>query len=173
MNEKERLSEGNRFFLAHGDGALRKRLERDGQRPYAIVICCSDSRVIPEQIFHAGPGELFVIRAAGSVLDRAALGSIEYAAEHLGCRFVLMLGHSGCGAIAASIEGHAEGFVSFLTDEIRSVIGMERDPDAACRMNVLHGVSRIRSAFQTHPALSDLTVAGAVYDIGTGAVEWL
>ncbi len=170
MNAREKLIEGNRRYCAAGYDARREQTAKEGQHPYAIVICCSDSRVIPEKIFSADIGDLFVIRVAGNVLDRHALGSIEYAAEHLGCSLVLMLGHTGCGAVAAALSGHAAGFVSAITDDIRAAIGMETDPDAACRKNVLHGVNTIRKAFASLP---ELEIAGAVYDIATGAVEWL
>ena len=72
----ERLKAGNRLYLAEGKNALRERTAKEGQHPYAIVVCCSDSRVIPERIFHAEIGDLFVIRVAGNVLDRHQLGSI-------------------------------------------------------------------------------------------------
>lgn len=170
MNAREKLIEGNRRYCAAGYDARREQTAKEGQHPYAIVICCSDSRVIPEKIFSGDIGDLFVIRVAGNVLDRHALGSIEYAAEHLGCSLVLMLGHTGCGAVAAALSGHAAGFVSAITDDIRAAIGMETDPDAACRKNVLHGVNTIRKAFASLP---ELEIAGAVYDIATGAVEWL
>ena len=170
MNALDRLIEGNRQYLAGESGALRERTARDGQSPYAIVVCCSDSRVIPERIFHTDIGDLFVIRVAGNVLDRHQLASLEYAAEHLGCRLVLILGHTGCGAIAAALKGHAGGFVSYITDDIRKAIGMETDPDAACRLNILHGVKTVRTAFADH---ADLEVVGAVYDIAAGTVEWL
>ncbi len=173
MNAREMLETGNRFYLAHKNTALLERTAAEGQSPYAIVICCSDSRVIPERIFHADVGDLFVIRVAGNVLDAHQLGSIEYAAEHLGCKLVLMLGHTGCGAVAAALGDHASGFISYITDDIRKAIGMERNPDAACRMNVQFGVERIREAFSEHPKLRSLAVSGAVYDIRTGAVEWL
>lgn len=173
MLAREKLETGNRIFLTDGSGALRARTAREGQHPYAVVICCSDSRVIPERIFHADIGDLFVIRTAGNVPDRHALGSIAYAAEHLGCCYVLLLGHTGCGAVGAALEGHAAGFVACITDEIRAAIGMERDPDEACRLNVLHGVERIRAAFRDDPAFDEVTVEGAVYDIASGAVGWL
>ena len=170
MNAREKLIEGNRRYCAAGYDARREQTAKEGQHPYAIVICCSDSRVIPEKTFSADIGDLFVIRVAGNVLDGHALGSIEYAAEHLGCSLVLMLGHTGCGAVAAALSGHAAGFVSAITDDIRAAIGMETDPDAACRKNVLHGVNTIREALASLP---ELEIAGAVYDIATGAVEWL
>ena len=173
MDTRERLIKGNLLYLAGGGGTIRERLAREGQKPYAIVVCCSDSRVIPEHIFHADIGELFVIRVAGNVLDRHQLGSIEYAAEHLGSRLVVILGHTGCGAVAAALSGHADGFISGITDEIRSAIGTERDPDLACRKNVLYGVGTVRNAFAGHPAFTDTEVIGAVYDIAAGTVEWL
>ena len=85
---RSRLMEGNRRWQQAGEviDALRRETARTGQKPYAIVIACSDSRVIPEQLFDAGLGELFVIRVAGNVLDRHQLGSVEYAAAHLHCR---------------------------------------------------------------------------------------
>lgn len=172
-DEIKKLTEGNAYSRARGDAARRMETAEHGQHPYAVVICCSDSRVIPEEIFHAGIGELFVIRAAGNVLDRHALGSIEYAAAHLGCKCIVMLGHTGCGAIGAALAGEAEGYIADLTNEIRKAIGQERDPDLACRKNVLRGVHTIRQAFSDHPKMRDVRVFGAVYDIRTGAVDWM
>ena len=177
----DRLIEGNRRFLiaARSDGdispALRLLTAEEGQHPCAIVVCCSDSRVIPECIFSAGIGELFVIRVAGNVLDRHRLGSIEYAAAHLHCRLVLVLGHTGCGAVAAALEGGAEGSIAYITDEILRAIGETRDPEQACRLNVLHAVETIRREFAGHPEIhpEKLDVLGAVYDISSGAVSWL
>ena len=101
---KKKLIEGNQKYLDAKAGtgdiskALRLQTAEQGQHPYAIVITCSDSRVIPESIFSAGIGDLFVIRVAGNVLDNHQLGSIEYAAEHLGTKLIVMLGHTRCGA---------------------------------------------------------------------------
>lgn len=168
-----RLTEGNRDYRKDGNVELRLRTAREGQHPYAVVVCCSDSRVIPEQIFSASTGDLFVIRVAGNVLADHQMGSIEYAAEHLGCRLVVMLGHTGCGAVAAALEGHCTGYVSSITDDILEAIGDEKDPDAASIKNVLSGVRKIRDGFASHPGLSDTVVRGAVYDIVSGNVVWL
>ena len=173
MDPLKKLIAGNETYRLHGDEALRKETAEHGQHPYAIVICCSDSRVIPEQIFSAGIGELFVIRIAGNVLDKHQLGSLEYAAAHLGVKLIVMLGHTGCGAISAALSGHADGYIADLTAEIRRAIGSERDPLLAAKRNVLHGTERIRREFQEHPEMRDVAIKGAVYDIGTGAVEWL
>ena len=177
----DRLIAGNRRYLtaARNPGdyspALRLDTADNGQHPHAIVISCADSRVVPESIFSAGLGELFVIRVAGNVLDAHQLGSIEYAAAHLGCKLILMLGHTGCGAVSAALSGHSEGYIRYITDEIQKAVGAERDPDAACRLNVQHGVETIRRAFREPPEIpsANLDVRGAVYDIRSGEVIWL
>ena len=91
--------------------ALRKFTYEHGQHPHAIIVTCSDSRVIPETIFSAGLGELFVIRVAGNVIDDHQLGSIEYAAGHLGSPVVVVLGHTHCGAVDAAINSDPEGYI--------------------------------------------------------------
>ncbi|MBR6090823.1 MAG: hypothetical protein IKP86_12880 [Anaerolineaceae bacterium] len=173
MDLIERLNNGNRQFLQTSDKSLLKETAQNGQKPYAIIICCSDSRVIPEQIFSASVGDLFVIRVAGNVLDRHQLGSIEYAAAHLGCRLIVMLGHTHCGAVDAAVSGHADGYVSYITEDILEAAGSEKDPLKACRLNVLHGVTRIKNEFAEHPEITGVEVRGALYDIEAGTVEWL
>ena len=174
---RDRLDRGNLRWRQRQDetAALRLHTARNGQEPYAIVVACSDSRVIPEQLFDAGLGELFVIRVAGNVLDRHQLGSIEYAAGHLHCRLILLLGHTGCGAVGAALSGGGEGFIQYITDEILLAVGEERDPLRACEKNVRHGVQLLRREFAEHPEIpaEDLEIRGAVYDIETGAVRWL
>ena len=174
---RDRLDRGNLRWRQRQDesAALRLHTARNGQEPYAIVVACSDSRVIPEQLFDAGLGELFVIRVAGNVLDRHQLGSIEYAAGHLHCRLILLLGHTGCGAVGAALSGGGEGFIQYITDEILLAVGQERDPLRACEKNVLYGVQLLRREFAEHPEIpaEDLEIRGAVYDIETGAVRWL
>lgn len=169
----DKLNDGNRLFLQTSDKSLMADTAQNGQHPYAIIICCSDSRVIPEQIFSAAIGDLFVIRVAGNVLDNHQLGSIEYAAAHLNCKLIVMLGHTGCGAVSAALSGHADGFITYITEDILEAVGDERDPLKATRLNVLHGVERIRHAFAEHPEITDIDVRGAVYDIEHGTIEWL
>ncbi len=174
---RDRLDRGNLRWRQRQDeaAALRLHTARNGQEPYAIVVACSDSRVIPEQLFDAGLGELFVIRVAGNVLDRHQLGSIEYAAGHLHCRLILLLGHTGCGAVGAALSGGGEGFIQYITDEILLAVGEERDPLRACEKNVLHGLQLLRREFAEHPEIpaEDLEIRGAVYDIESGEVRWL
>ena len=173
MDLIEKLKAGNTRFIYEGDQTLREMTAQSGQHPYAIVICCSDSRVIPEIIFGAALGDLFVIRVAGNVLDNHQLGSIEYAAAHLHCGLVVMLGHTGCGAVEAAVTGHGDGFISYITEDILEAAGEERDPEKACRLNVTHGVERIQREFQRHPEIGEIKVQGAMYDIRSGEVEWL
>ena len=171
----ERLKEGNKIYLkAEINGgdispAIRKKTFSEGQHPYAVVITCSDSRVIPEGIFSAGIGDLFVIRSAGNTIDSVQLGSIEYAVEHLGCPCVLVLGHSKCGAVGAAVSGATGGFVKFITDEISKAVGDEKDDLKACRLNVKNSVKRIRDSLKTE----GLCVVGGIYRIDSGEVEFL
>ncbi|MHC1727368.1 MAG: carbonic anhydrase [Syntrophobacteraceae bacterium] len=79
-----------------------------GQQPYAIILCCSDSRVPPEIVFDLGLGEIFVVRVAGNVLSPMIMGSIEYAADHLGSPLIVVLGHERCGAVTAAVDSHGE-----------------------------------------------------------------
>ena len=169
----ERLKEGNKIYLncskGVGDISPQKRLEtsKNGQHPYAVIVSCSDSRVIPESIFSAGIGDLFVIRVAGNVIDKHQLGSIEYAAEHLGCRLVVVLGHTGCGAVAAA-RGQNSGFVKFITDEIRLAIGAEADAVKASALNVKQSVKRIKDLIN----IEGLLVTGALYHTESGTVDF-
>lgn len=174
---RERLLRGNQRWRAAGEetAVLRRDTAENGQRPYAIVIACSDSRVIPEQIFDAGLGELFVIRVAGNVLDKHQLGSVEYAAAHLDCHTIILLGHTRCGAVSAAISGGGDGFIRYITDEILLAAGEERDALRACEKNVERGVALLRQAFADHHEIpaEELDIIGAVYDVDSGEVRRL
>ena len=168
----EMLMEGNRRYMtenyaADTSMAARKKTFDEGQFPYAIVITCSDSRVIPERIFDAGIGEIFVIRTAGNVIGPGELGSIEYAAEHLGCDLALVLGHDRCGAVNAAVASDPQGYVKAITDVIKRAIAGENDEEKACILNVKNSMKTISAA------LPGLTVKGAVYRLESGRVELL
>ena len=176
-----RLQQGNQRYTASmqciGDTSQSQREKAllEGQRPYAIIVTCSDSRVIPESIFSAGIGDLFVIRIAGNVMDDHQLGSIEYAAEHLGCSLVVVLGHTHCGAVDAAINHEPDGYIKFVTDEILNAIGDERDEYKACCLNVLHSKAIIESSLQIQRDEREygLKVVGAMYRLEDGTVEFL
>lgn len=176
----KKLREGNRRYLSllnsEGDisPAIRTKTLAEGQRPYAIIITCSDSRVLPESIFNAGIGDLFVIRVAGNVIDNHQLGSIEYAAEHLGCRLILVMGHNHCGAVDAAINHDPEGYIKFITDEISKAIGDETDDHAACCLNVKHSIKTIEDSLEIqHEEEHGLRVRGALYHLEDGRVEFI
>ena len=183
MNASEalkKLKAGNLTYLAAkisgGDVSpeLREKTCAEGQHPFAIVVTCSDSRVMPEAIFSAGIGDLFVIRVAGNVIDDHQLGSIEYAASHLGSRLVVVLGHDHCGAVDAAINHDPEGYIKFITDEIRIAIGVEKDDYRACCLNVRHSVRRIEESLDIRREEEHgLQVIGALYHLQTGEVEFL
>ena len=173
LNALERLKEGNKIYInsakSVGDVSPERRRDtfKNGQKPYAVIVSCSDSRVIPECIFSAGIGDLFVIRVAGNVIDNHQLGSIEYAVGHLGCKLVVVLGHTGCGAVSAAIKQNG-GYVKFITDEISRAVGTETDAVRASILNVKQSVDKITNAFKGQP----LQVMGALYHTESGIVDF-
>lgn len=126
----QRLLDGNKRYIASKmnacreiTAAAREKLAK-GQKPYAIILSCSDSRVPPEIIFDKGLGEIFVVRVAGNVPDPIILGSIEYAAEHFGSRLVMVLGHERCGAVTAAVDakGRPEGNIGAIIKAIAPAV---------------------------------------------------
>ena len=174
LNALKRLKEGNKTYLnaekGVGDISPKTRLftSQNGQHPYAVIVGCADSRVIPESVFSAGIGELFVIRVAGNVLDNCALGSVEYAAEHLGCKLVVVMGHTGCGAVGAAL-GSNSGYLKHITDEIARAINGEQDGAKASVLNVKQSVAKIKAQL---PNLEGVLVTGALYHTDSGVVDF-
>ena len=176
----DRLKQGNLQYIHSrsnpGDISPERRMEtaEHGQHPYAVVLCCSDSREIPESIFTAGIGELFVIRVAGNVVDDQQLASVEYAADHLGCRLAVVMGHNHCGAVGAALEHAQGGHLRSLIDQIQLAIGSESDEYKACCLNVQRSVSLLRQdvELQALPR-EEFRVAGAIYHLEDGHVEFL
>ncbi len=113
-NVLERLKIGNDNFindnLSHKfQESSRREAVVDGQNPFAVILTCSDSRVVPELIFDTGIGELFVIRVAGNVANTSSIASIEYAVAHLNVKLIIVLGHQNCGAVTAALAGNNNG----------------------------------------------------------------
>jgi len=177
----EWLKEGNLAYISSnsnhkGDISKEKRLHthHHGQNPYAIIITCSDSRVIPEAIFMQGIGDLFVIRLAGNVLADFGLGSVEYGIEHLGCKLVLVLGHTKCGAVASALEGEHTSYVGSIVMEIKKAIGTTKSPLLATKLNVKNTIAKINNAILTDEMKKDgVKVVGAIYHTQSGEVEFL
>ena len=176
-----RLKTGNERYLRARTSTsdispeLRAQTAAEGQHPYAIVLACSDSRVIPEAIFSADIGDLFVIRVAGNIVDNHQMGSIEYADEHLGCHLVVVLGHTGCGAVEAAMHHELTGNVKFIGDEIALAIDGEKDEAAATLKNIEHSVQKIKDRRDAllEGEEFDLRIVGALYHTDTGLVEFL
>ena len=177
----DRLIIGNRKYVSSDE--LKSdvspdtllRFSKSGQQPYAIIITCSDSRVIPELIFSAEIGDLFVIRVAGNVIDSHQLGSIEYAAEHLGTGLIVVLGHDHCGAVDAAMNHEPDGYIKYITDEIVKAIGDEKDEVQACCLNVKHSCEIIERSLQIQKDEKEygLNVLGAIYHLESGEIEFL
>ncbi len=179
-----KLMDGNRRFVAGRHENSSRSPERRAeltqtQKPSAIIVSCSDSRVGPEVVFDQGLGDIFVIRTAGEVLDAPGLGSIEYAVEHLGSPLILVLGHERCGAVSAAVaSGHAPGHINALVSAIRPAVeetkGQPGDHvDNAVRANVRRVVRQLKNS---QPILAEFShagkvkIVGAYYDLDTGAV---
>jgi len=153
-----------------------------GQNPIAIVVGCSDSRVPPEIVFDQGLGKLFVIRVAGNVLDDHALGSIEYAAEHLHTHLIVVLGHDKCGAVQAAVSGgelpgHMQSFVQSIQPAVEEARKYPGDLlDLAIDANVRYVVKQLKTSQPILAHLVDtgeLKVAGTRYKLATGEVQIL
>lgn len=192
----ERLREGNRRFVSNVRGSdatltLTRRAElAAGQEPFAIVLGCSDSRVPAEIVFDQGLGDLFVIRVAGNIVAPSQVGSVEFAAERFGTRLVVVLGHSQCGAILATLEELRRPTESqsrnlrSIVDRIRPSVEMllatrpRDDGDAlvreAVRANIRASVDHLRHGSEVLEQLTadGLLVVGAEYSLDTGVVDF-
>ncbi|MFC1819723.1 carbonic anhydrase [Thermodesulfobacteriota bacterium] len=183
----ERLMAGNERYVnskpLHPDQTIERRLElKIGQNPFAVVLGCADSRVPPEIVFDQGLGDLFVVRVAGNVLNDMILGSIEYACIHLQTPLVMVLGHSKCGAVGATVSGgHPDGHISSLTSAIQPALDKAKDQSGdvisnTSKANAMMVAEELRT-LGDHVSESmkpdRLTIVAAYYDIDNGCVEIL
>ncbi len=190
----EALKEGNKRFVEgvsshwHSNMSYVKSLDVDGQKPFATVIACSDSRVPVELLFDQGFGDLFVIRTAGnSLIDNVTLGSVDYAINHLKSKVVVVLGHTNCGAITSIVNmggdhSHAvenDSEVEELLENIASYIpqhkGSHKDLDQAIIDNVAIQKEQVVSREHIQKLISnkELDVVSAIYHLDSGVVEFL
>jgi carbonic anhydrase len=184
---QQKLIDGNKRYvdakLSHPNQTAQRRGEvAKAQHPFAAIVCCSDSRVPPEIIFDQGLGDLFVIRLAGNIIDDAALGSLEYAVEHLGVKYIMVLGHERCGAVDATVKGgEAPGHIGALVKAIQPAVDKVRNLpgdvlDNAVRANVTMVVQQLKSSkpiLEESVKKGSLTIAGARYDLDDGKVTIL
>lgn len=176
-----RLKQGNLAYIqaacntADISPLLRARTCEEGQHPFATIVSCSDSRVVPEHLFMAGIGDLFVIRCAGNVVGDIQQGSAAYAVSQAGTKLIVVLGHTHCGAVGAAIEGASSGSVAAVTGPIMSAIRGETDDLRACTMNVENSVAQLRRTpeLAAAEAQGEIAIMGAVYHIDTGRVGFL
>ena len=194
----QRLREGNaRFARGQGDTASLCQVDRrqsltGGQTPFAIILGCSDSRVPAELVFDQGLGDLFVIRVAGNIVAPSQVSSIEFAAERFGTPLVVVLGHSQCGAVCATLEelerpaNSRSPNLSSIVDRIRPAVeplldtGHDRDRDELIARAVHANIRKATDQLRHGSAILErlirerrLLVAGAHYSLETGLVEFL
>jgi carbonic anhydrase len=185
-----RLMEGNARYVAglakrHDFTHEREALTR-GQNPFAGILSCADSRIVPEYAFDTGRGDLFVCRVAGNFADEDIVASFEYAVGNLDVPLILVLGHDACGAVSATIKslkdnavlpGHLPSLVDNLAPAVKASEGLPGDLLAnAIRQNVIQTVQKLSAATPTISALVSqrkVRVAGAVYRLADGRVELL
>lgn len=187
------LMDGNYRFVdglskhPRADASRLIQTATDGQKPFATILTCSDSRVPPELIFDQGVGDLFIIRVAGNVISPDETGSIEYGVGHLHTPLLVVMGHTSCGAVTAAAQhAHVEGEVAQLLDRIQPAVAnaQKQDPtlagpalvSAAIRENVWYSIETLLSNSDEIRELVNqgkLRVVGATYDIRTGNVRWL
>lgn len=192
-----RLQAGNRRFVSGAPSSDPLAIEArraslvDGQEPHAIVLGCSDSRVPAEIVFDQGLGDLFVIRVAGNVVAPSQIGSVEFAAERCGARLVVVLGHSRCGAITATVEAllhpdriptkNLRSIVDRVAPSVEPLLATElaHDEEAlvrhAVRANVRASANQLRHGSRVLEQLiaeDGLLVVGAEYALETGVVEF-
>jgi len=193
----DRLREGNLRFVSEQHrqrrpGQSRRNELVEGQAPFAIILGCSDSRVPAEIVFDQGLGDLFVIRVAGNVVAPSQIGSVEFAADRFGTRLVVVLGHSSCGAVVATLE-ELERPSEMRSQNLRSIVdrirpsveglieaGLGHDQDAllhhAVRANIRASVDHLRhgsAILETLFESDGLLVVGAEYSLETGVVDFL
>ncbi len=194
-----RLQAGNRRFVAelqsvgNKSNYGRRTLVAEAQSPFAIILGCSDSRVPAEIIFDQGLGDLFVIRVAGNIVAPSQIGSVEFAASKFGTPLVVVLGHSQCGAILATLDYlreptahehsvNSRSIVERIRPAVEKLVDSENpdDPDmllkSAVRANVKASVDQLRYGSNLLEQLIDdeeLRIVGAEYSLQTGAVEFL
>ena len=195
----QRLREGNLRFVSDITitssvgvrGQARRHRLAAGQEPFAIILGCSDSRVPAEIVFDQGLGDLFVIRVAGNIVAPSQIGSVEFAAQRFGTRLVVVLGHSQCGAVMATLEElqqptenqswNLRSIVDRIRPSVEQMLATEskNDPDTivrrAVRANVSTSVNQLRHGSEILEQLIEkdkLLVVGAEYSLETGLVDF-
>jgi carbonic anhydrase len=181
----ERLKTGNeRFVKDQLDGRLQDSNRRNeltsGQEPYAIILSCADSRVVPELAFDTGLGEIFVVRVAGNVANNSSIASIEYAVANCGSKLIVVLGHQSCGAVTAATKGGNNGhnlnhLLSHITPALAASEGSASIDDIVKKNAELTAEELLnRSAIiRRFVDLGEVQVVPAYYNLDSGKVDFL
>lgn len=180
------LKDGNARFVAgrlqsKDLGADRRALLSKGQHPFAVVLACADSRVVPELLFDQGLGDIFVLRVAGNVSDPFVLGSIEYAVEHFHVPLVVVLGHQKCGAVAAALSSaKPDGNLGKLVAQIHVGEHLPDDNEQALAQAVTNNaryqgrlLTQRSAVIREHVDQKKVRIATGVYGLDSGKVQWL
>lgn len=183
---KKLLIEGNKRFVSGdvlGEDISKDNLKKlsGGQKPFAVIVSCSDSRVDPETVFDQGLGDLFVVRDAGNVVDKITLGSIEYGAEHLNAPLIVVLGHESCGAVKATVDKahvseNIQGIIDKIDISLKTVQATNSSKDKIYQDVEDANIKNTVSEIEKDPIIEELIkenkvkVIGAKYHIETGEV---
>ena len=165
------LKLGNKEFLnkLENDKALKDRRDElvKGQHPEVLVITCSDSRVVPEFIFNCSLGDIFVIRTAGNVINEGELATVEYAIEHLKVKRIVVLGHTHCGAVHATIKNEKGRYLDPILNRIRKNIGDISDEYLASKENAFKEANYIKEKFPQYEGI----IESMIYDIEESTIQ--
>ena len=189
LSPLDKLKAGNEKFVSghpiHPDETLNRIRElKKGQKPFVVLVSCSDSRIPPELVFDQGLGDVFSIRTAGNIIGDYELGSIEYAVEHLNCKLIVVLGHEDCGAIEAYASSenekpnadHIQNLINYIAaeDEEKNVpANLKSNMEILTKANITHGVNLLKASTPVLKPLVDkneIKVIGAYYDLDNGKV---
>lgn len=187
MKPMERLIEGNKRYVTsntvcHEDWSAKRVALTENQKPFAVIVACSDSRVPPEIIFDQTLGNLFIVRVAGNVVDDFAIGSIEYGVNVLGANLLVILGHSNCGAVDAALKGmkfdnHIQEVVNAIQPAVVATKNESGDRlEKAIKANVRNVKEKLKTSKPLLAKLMEngtLQVSGAYYHLESGKVEFL
>jgi carbonic anhydrase len=183
----ERLKQGNERYaksttVCHDDWTAKRTALIDNQKPFAIIVSCSDSRVPPEIIFDQTLGDLFIVRVAGNIVDDFAIGSIEYGVSVLGAKLIVVLGHANCGAVDAALKGmkfdnHIQEVLNDIQPAVAAIKGQPGKPlELATKQNVRNVEKTLKTSKPVLAKLfadGSLKIRGGYYHLDTGKVEFL
>ena len=180
----KKLKEGNQRYVNDNQQGQQRNSDRrneltGGQAPFAIVLSCADSRVVPELTFDSGIGELFVVRVAGNIANSSTVGSIEYAVAHLGTKLIVVMGHESCGAVGAALAGNPgseslDHLVSHIDAAIKS--SGSADVNTVVKENArTNAANMVETSAIIRNAVADggVEIVPAYYNLGEGKVEFL